>query len=112
MRSGPFRQHVQRFEDRKTCFDQCVELLVEDQEIVLADFAAIPRPRELADDIEVVANGVDVVASFAEFLASFGLGLRRLQLLGDAARRVSDFAYEFGHILNGAAAKAGRPIKD
>ncbi len=96
MRRGAFGQQVQRAQNRQAGFDQGIELLVENQEIVQVQLAGT-RPAKLRKNVDVALDRKDVQSAVGELLANLSLRLRRLQMLEDAAVRVPDFADVLGH---------------
>ncbi len=95
---GAFGEQIESFQDGQAGFDESVELLIEDDEIVEDDFFGAVRAAELREKIEMHADGKNVEALIGETLAGFALGLGRLQLLEDPAGSISDFTYVLAHV--------------
>jgi len=94
---GAFGKQVQSFQNGQTGADQRVELLVEDQKVVGAQFAPAASAGKPREQIELVAHREDVISAIGQPLPRFVFRLRGLDLLKDAAGGVSDFAHEIGH---------------
>ena len=78
-------------------FNQRIELLIEDQEVVAADFALFAHTRASAHQAVARLDGIDIQSAVGQLLAGFIQGCRRFHVREDSPVGVGYAAYKFAH---------------
>src|SRR5262249_20793003 len=90
-------EQVEGAQDRDTCLDQRVELLVQDEEIRPADLLAALPIEKAADQAVPRFDGIHVQATVRQLLAGFRHGSGGFDVRENAPVRIRNAADEFAH---------------
>src|SRR6185295_6355334 len=95
---GPLGQQIERFQDRQTSLDKCVELLVDNQKIAALNLAVTTSRHGTGEDAAARLDGIDVQSAVGKLLSGFDYRLCGFELRKYPARRISYFEIGRAHV--------------